>query len=227
MVFGTEHTHHSPTPSRDVEPCGRHGVSDNVGPHGLETQPSLIQKDRPPTRANTGGPVRIQDYQTVPSLLQLAARSLCSSCRCIPPGLVPQQELCELTVVSDRQMVSDRQSLITGSSPAGSSNTSGASLEDTAVVSSITRDVGRLPTGDGPELLQGNEYGSTYTDTSIGCMAYLTEKYRRERLSEEATTLLLKSRRIKTNISYNYITHSSANGVAGVVEGIQIPFLDL
>ena len=197
MVFGTEHTHHSPTPSRDVESCSRHRVSDNAGPYGLETQPSFVQKDRSPTGANTGGPVRIQDYQTVPSLLQLAARSLCSSNRCIPPGLVPQQGLCEPT------MVSDRQSPITGSSPAGPGDTSGTSLEDAAMVSSVTRDVGRLPTGDRPELSHSNEYGSTYTDSSIGRMAYLREKYRRERLSEEATTLLLKSRRVKTNKSYD------------------------
>ena len=48
---------------------------------------------------NRGRFVCNQDHKAAPSLLQLAARSLCSSNRCLSTGLVTQERVCEPSMV--------------------------------------------------------------------------------------------------------------------------------
>ena len=63
-----------------------------------------------------------------------------------------------------------------------------------------------------------NDTNSTYG------MEYLKKRYRDQELSEEATSLMLKSWMEKI---ISLTTHSSADGIAGVIEGKPIPFLVL
>ena len=198
VVPGEEHTHHSSASARDNELYSRHRVSYNERPHRLEVESSPIQENRRPSGTNRSGLVCIQDHQPVPSLLQLAARSLCNSNRCISPGLVTQERVCEPS------MVSDRQSSITDPHATSPSNTTGSGLEDPALVSSTPRDVNGLPTKGGPSSNKGgSRTDATNNGPTTSRMAHLRERYRSEKLSEEATTLLLKSTRVKTNRSYD------------------------
>ena len=66
--------------------------------------------------------------------------------------------------------------------------------------------------------------GSTEVDPPASRMAYLWEKFSDSRFSEEAADLLLASWRTKSSQSY---THTSENGLAGVLHEVQIPFQDL
>ena len=93
--------------------------------------------------------------------------------------------------------------LIPGSDPAGPGGPTGTSLEGSAMVPSIVGNVDRPPsparsgsTGDAP-LRPHN------TNPPTSHVAYLREQYRSQELSEEATSLMLKSWRSKTNKSYD------------------------
>ena len=55
--------------------------------------------------SNRGGFVCLQTDTSVPSLLQLVARSLYTSNRCLPAGLVSNERLCQPSMESDRQGV--------------------------------------------------------------------------------------------------------------------------
>ncbi len=87
-------------------------------------------------------------------------------------------------------------------------NTTGPSLEDPAMVPTTARDASGLPLNNRTNVVCGDQTGPTddnpsTSHPSTSRMAYLREKYRDKRLSEEVTTLLLKSRRVKTN-KYSY-----------------------
>ena len=55
-------------------------------------------------------------------------------------------------------------------------------------------------------------------------MAHLREKYRGQQLSQEATDLILKSPR---ELKQTTLITRLLNGTAGVLNGVQIPFLIL
>ena len=116
MVPREECTHHSPTPPWGGQPSGGCRVTHNERSYRLELEPSAVPEDGPIIWPNRSRSVCIQEYSTVPSLLQLAARSLCSRNRCIPPGLVTHKS-CEPSKVPNRQGSS------TGSDSAGPDTT--------------------------------------------------------------------------------------------------------
>ena len=61
----------------------------------------------------------------------------------------------------------------------------------------------RLPPVVRADAPNSDQAGPADDSPSVGRMAYLREKYTNKKLSDEATTLLLKSRRVKTNKSYD------------------------
>ena len=215
VVFGKEHPHHSSTPARCSECDSRCGVSDHERPLGLATESSHIQENCQPVRSNRSGYVYLTTDGSVPSLFQLAARSLCSGNRCLPAGLVSHQG-----VVCQPTLEPGRSSSVQSTERSDPHCSVGPSLEDTAMVSSATADVNCNTMSDHSCL--GNAIqrsGGSRPSTSR--VAHLRERYRDQELSEEAASLMLKSWRTKTT------THSLANGIAGVVQGTQIPFQDL
>ena len=75
VVPGEEHPHSSSTPTRGDEPGGRQGVENHEGQIRLESGQSILPPDQQTLWATRSGPIRVSTDQSVPPLLQLAARS--------------------------------------------------------------------------------------------------------------------------------------------------------
>ena len=86
---------HSTTPPRYPEQGGGHRVQSDDRPVRLETEPGNLQEDQSGHGSGADRPVCIQADYSVPTLFQLAARSLCRGHRCIPAGLVSRERLCQ------------------------------------------------------------------------------------------------------------------------------------
>ena len=142
VVSGTKHPHHSPAPTRCTKPYCRCGVSDNGGSVRLETEPDPVQENCQSLWSNTSRPICIPPDCTVPSLFQLAARSLCSSNRCFSAGLVSDTGICQSSVESNRA------SPVTGSGATGLYHSGGTSLEDTTLVPTTSRYAEGIPLSD-------------------------------------------------------------------------------
>ena len=85
VVPGKEHTHRSPAPTWGAELCSRQRVETHEGPIRLEIRSGNIYENQPEIRSTGSGHVCIEANQSVPSLFQLAARSICRGDRCVPP----------------------------------------------------------------------------------------------------------------------------------------------
>ena len=96
-------------------------------------------------------------------------------------------------------MVPNREGTSPGANPTSTDSPPGTSLEDSAMVPTPTVDGSGMPLprqgGHGDHAQPGQ---STNDTNSTSRMEYLRKRYE---LSEEATTLMLKSRREKTNKS--------------------------
>ncbi|XP_065904039.1 uncharacterized protein [Dysidea avara] len=197
VVPGEEHTHHSPTPPRVPEHhCGcRITVTDRQD--RLEAVPSAV----PPNTANiwpTGsGPLCNPLVCSVPSLLQLAARSVCRSNRCISPSMDPHQGICQSTLESGGQ--STCPSTVSTSQPGVGST----SVEIPTMVPHTTIHVGGLPQTDNIRNRNNGQQRQLTDAPTTSRMAHLRERYKSQQLSEEATDLMLSSWRTKTNKSYD------------------------
>ena len=196
VVPGEEHPHHSPTPPGCSECDSRCGVSDYDRSVRLATKPSPVQQDYQAVWSHRDGPVCLSADHSVPSLFQLAARSLCSSNRCFSAELVSDKGVCQPTLEHDRS------GSIPGSNTASSHCAGGTCLEDTAMVPTSSADVDCSATPDHSRSGDA-EQRSTVSLSSASRMEYLRERYRDKELSEEATSLMLKSWRTKTNRSYD------------------------
>ena len=197
VVPGKEYPHYSSTLARCTEHNSRHRVSGNVGQDRLEIEPCDIPENHHPLWTPRHGPVCIQTVHPVPTLLQLAARSLCTGNRCIPPGLDCHEVLCE------SPMESGGPGTCTSTIPTDSSSASSSCLEGTTMVSNTSEHVDRPSSVNHSNTEEANQRRSHATSSSVSRMAHLRNKFRSQNLSEEATALLLKSWRTKTNKSYD------------------------
>ena len=75
---GEKYPHHSPTSARGTHVYGRHRVLDNVGPVGLESRLHDTAPHQLAIESSRGGLVYLQTAVSVPSLFQLAGRSVCA-----------------------------------------------------------------------------------------------------------------------------------------------------
>ena len=197
VVPGEEYPHHSTACPRSPELHSRCRVSKHGGPDGLDAGPSHFQENRQLFWSHRGGLVCLTSDKPVPMLLQLAARSLCSGNGCLSSGLDADEGFCQPAVVPDRPDPTVR------SNSTGQYSATGPSLEDPALVSSSSGNANRLSPVDSNQQLG---HGGSRTDApnpQTGRMAYLRDMLRSQEFSEEATTLLLKSWRSKTNKSYD------------------------
>ena len=196
VVFGEKHSHHSTTPTRGTELYSQCGVSDNAGPVGMATEPGPVQQDCEPVWPCRSGHVCLSSDNTVPSLFQLAARSLCSSNRCLSAGLVSDTRVCQPTLEYDRK------GPVPGADATGTHYSGGTSLEDTTMVPTTSANVDCSATSD---QRQSGDAKSRPAEShpSAGHMEYLRERYQGQELSEDATSLMLKPWRTKTNRSYD------------------------
>ena len=175
----------------------RHRVPGNAGQDRLEIEPCDIPGNQQPLWTSSHGPICIQTVHPVPTLLQLAARSLCTGNRCLSPGLASHEVLCESS------MESGGPGSCTSTIPTGSSGASSSCLEGTTMVSNTSKHVDRPSLVNHTKTEEANQRRSHASSSSVSCMAHLRNKFRSQNLSEEATALLLKSWRTKTNKSYD------------------------
>ena len=148
----------------------------------------------------------------MPTLLQLATRSVCGSNRCLPAGLVHRLGVRQPT------MEPDWPGPIPGSDPAGPGGPTGTSLEGSAAL------LGML-TGH-PRLLDQGAQVMLHPDptTLIPQLAVWPISGN----STEARSFQRKQPPSCSNPGgprlISLTTHSSGNGIAGVVNGVQIQF---
>ena len=133
----------------------------------------------------------------MPTLLQLAARSLCRSHRCLPSELDSSQGLCQSSLELDRQ------NHISSSISAGKDCPGSSSLENATMVSDSPDHTGRLSQNHLSSSRNNDQPTSSSNGPSASRMAYLRKRYRDQQLSEEATDLMLNSWRSKANRSYD------------------------
>ena len=197
VVPGEEHPHHSSTPPRVAEHNCRCRVPNVEGQVRLETESGHLSQDRSTLGPTGSGPICFSAIYPVPTLLQLAARSICRSNRCIPPDVDTLEGVCHPTLESCGQ------DIISDSDTTGGCCTHSSSLEITAVVSNPAIDADRLPSVNNNRQSGDVRSGPICDAPTASRMAYLRERYRGQCLSEEATDLMLKSWRTKTNKSYD------------------------
>ena len=194
MVPGEEHTHHCPVSPWGSEYHSRCGVSDNSGSVQLEIESELIPS---PLWSHRSGHICLLTDSSVPSLLQLATRSLCNSDRRLSAGLVTGDKLCKSPLGSDRLCVI--ASPISKCTP----GPSGTSVEVSAMVPGPSGNAGGLPTSTTKGLPGDDQPRSVNLNTTTGRVAYLRDRYQSHQLSEEAVELMLNSWRTKTKKSHD------------------------
>ena len=128
VVSREEHPYPSTISARDNERCGRQGIEIHEGSIGLETGSINIFGDQRDLWSTGSGPVCIQTNQPVPSLLQLAARSICRGNRCLPAGLDKGERLYQPPREPDTESADE------GTVSGGKHKSSNPSVEDTALV---------------------------------------------------------------------------------------------
>ena len=79
----------------------------------------------------------------------------------------------------------------------------------------------RLPETNNDRNGDNGKQGQLPDAPTISRMAHLRERYRSQQLSEEATDLMLSFWRA------SHMTRYLPNGITGVLNGVQIPFLVL
>ena len=202
VVPREEPTHLSPKSPRDTEYYSQCTIPSSERSLRLDAELNNLQKNRQPTWSTDSRPVCIQSHNPVPSLLQLAARSLCSSHWCIPPGLVEENGFCN-HLPPPPPLGTNNQGPSPSAGPESTGGTSSASLEDTTLIPNTTQHADRSPPPDSTGPGSNSQEGPSITCPSVSHMAHLREKYGNQELSEDATSLMLHSWRPRTNRSYN------------------------
>ena len=114
------------------------GVSDTERQDRLETELDYLPQDQSTMEPTESGPLCYQSVNSVPMLLQLAARSICKGNRCIPPDMDAHEGICQPTLEPGGQNSLD-------SDTAGQHCTGSPSVEVTTVVPNSATDADRLP----------------------------------------------------------------------------------
>ena len=160
----------------------------------LEAGSSYLSENQQEIQPTGSGPIRLQTDLSVPSLLQLAARSIGRSNRCLPAGLDDSEGFCQPSM-DPGSTGTDKDS-----ASGDTCNFSDPSLEDTAMVPSASVNVGGLAA---PLTQAGGGNRVNINVTKTGRLERLRERYSGQGFSEQATKLILSSWRAKTNKSYD------------------------
>ena len=175
----------------------RCGVSGGRQQDRLEAESSNICTNKPAVWPTGSGPICNPAFNSMPTLLQLVARSICRSHRCLSSELGSPQGLCQPS------MELDRQNHISSSISTGKDCPGSSSLENATMVSDSPDHTDRLSQNHLSSSRNNNQSTSSSNGSSASRMAYLRKRYRDQQLSEEATDLMLNSWRSKTNRSYD------------------------
>ena len=197
VVPGEEHTHHSPTPPGDPEYRRRRRVTVTDRQDGLETVTKYIPQDTANIWSTGSGSLCDPPVCSVPTLLQLAARSICRSNRCISPGVDPHQGVCQSTLEPGRQ------NTCSGTDSQNQPSAGSTSVEIPAMVPNTATHAGGLSQTDSSRNRNNGQQRQFIDAPTTSRVAHLRERYRNQQLSEDAMDLMLSSWRTKTNKSYD------------------------
>ena len=202
MVVVHEQEHHTEScpPSRAAEHNSRRGVQSNKGQNRLATLSGDIPSDQQATGPTSSGSICLQTLFSAPRLCELEARPGSNGLRSVQPELDTPEGVCEPPLEPDRQ------------SPVPSEGTEGAAgprnptVESTAVVPSTPKHDNTNPD------LSAEQARSLPTNTPVqqtrhisaaSRVDYLRERYRSQRISGDASKLLLASWTQKSSKSYD------------------------
>ena len=203
VVFREKYSYHSSTPPRNPECCRRCGILVTDRQDILEAEPFHFSQDSEDLRPSGSGSLCNSPVFPVPTLLQLAARSICRSNRCISPSLDPHQGVCQPSLESSRQ---DTHPVVNSTSYhcAG-----GSRVEGTTMVPCSPTHANGLPETNNNRNEDNGKQGQLPDAPTTSHMAHLRERYRGQQLLEEATDLVLSSWRAKTNKFYDAICQTA------------------
>ena len=196
MVPGTEHTHPSPTPARRTELYSRQGIQVNAGQVRLETESADLSPNRQALWTTGSGLVCVPAKQPVPTLLQLAARSICRGCRCLPAGLVNCEGICQPSMELYTSCIES------GSDSRGGPSVGDLSVEGSTLVCSTPIDVSGLATPPPTSGAVHTSWENVCIPTS-GRIEHIRESLKSQGLSDQATSLIARFWTTKTTQSYD------------------------
>ena len=179
VVSGKEHTHHNPTPPRSTEPNCRLQLENNDRPYRLAVEPCHIQSNQ----SIESGPFYLQNHWT-----DLYATAT--------DAFLQDWSLWKGYAISPWCSISSPD-------PMSTTGANSPSEEVSTLVPSCSEDGNKSPPVDLGRQSQGHRSQKRDADASISRMAHLRDRYRSQDLSQEATTLMFKSWRSKTNKFYD------------------------
>ena len=193
VVSRKEHSHSSSVSSGCTKPDSGPRVETYAGQVRLEIGPADIHKDQRSLWSTGSGHVCREAYQPVPSLLQLAARSICRGNGRIPANLDGSEGFCQPPMELNSQGPQE--------SPGtrGRHHPSNSCMENAALVCVASNTAGGLAT---PPTRAATPQ-RTVVPHSASRMEHLRESLAGRGLSSQATRLVMESWRAKTNKSYN------------------------
>ena len=193
VVPRKKHSYPGSAPARSTELCSRQRIEMHEGQVGLEVRQPILYKDQQSVWPTGSGPICVKTNQSVPSLLQLAARSVRRSSRRISPGLVDNTGFCQSSMEPGTQGSGESEG--TGSGPCPGS----PCVESTTMVRTATIHDSGLAT---PTSEAGNQ-STVRSEPSVSRVEHLRKSFDSQGLSVQATELVLQSWRTKTNKSYD------------------------
>ena len=186
--------------SKEAQRNSQRGFTPNEGEIRLEAMPKSLSKDRQATWPTPSGSVCLQTIQPASTLHEPETRTRGDRMQCIQHGLVTTAGICESFMVSDRKSPSTSQ---ISRGPIDSNNPIVES--PTMVPHSPEHAVRHTPP---PPEQEGTLPADTLVQQArcpptTSCVDNLRERYRSQRLSGEASKLLLASWRQKSSKSYD------------------------
>ena len=218
VVPGKEYPHHGTTPPRVTEHDCRCGVSNYDRQDRLEAEPNYLSQDQSTMGPTGSGPLCFPPVNPVPTLLQLAARSICRSNRCVSPDMDTHEGICQPTMEPSGRTLSQVQ-------------TQQANI---VLVVPVWKSQSWYPTlllklVDYPLLITSDHQVMFNQDPSM-----MLPQLAAWRISGRDTEVNTFRRKLLTSCSNHgepkptgHMTHYSSSGNAGVLNGVQIPFLVL
>ena len=156
----------------------------------------------------------------MPTLLQLAARSICRNKRCISPSVDPHQGVHQPTLEPGRQDTHP------DANPTSHHSTGNTNMEILAMVPYTPIHVDRLPKANNNRNRNNGEQGPLLDAPTTGRMAYLRERYRNQQQATETNSKLQTSCLVPGELKQTSpVTHCLPNSIAGVLNRVQILFL--
>ena len=202
MVPGERYTLTSRTSPREGECNSGSGIASDERSLRLDAKSPSIQSDRPGNGAITDRPLCFSTNEATTNVLQLEARSRITGNGCVQSRLVPEERICQSTMVPDCSLSKPNKE---ASSQSGDDH---PLMGISTLVPNNPRNAGGVPQTPSNSGRPGdtairtrlhNEPGSANTSG----MANLRESFRSQRISPEATNLILASWRSKTKSNYN------------------------